>query len=139
MNGPNRGEKPLRHVAVVEKFLEVNKPLPCKYILQKEKQEKKVDTESLFRNIFVHGNVTSHFFLFSHIYNRLLSQGRDSPENHPGKGKARTPTTARSEEIEAAEHKNNNISIQIVSLYRNKVKWYSSQLFTKPFIKSRIF
>ena len=130
--GTKRGEKPLRHVAVVEKFLKVNDPLPCKYILQKEKQEKKVDTESLFRNIFqiqkffVHGNVTSHFFLFSHIHNRLLSQGRDSPENHPGKGKARTPTTARSEEIEAAEHKNNNISIQIVSLYRNKVKWYSS-------------
>ena len=99
---------------------------------RKKNKKKKVDTESLFRNIFqiqkffVHGNVTSHFFLFSHIHNRLLSQGRDSLENHPGKGKARTPTTARSEEIEAAEHKNNNISIQIVLLYRNKVKWYSS-------------
>ena len=99
---------------------------PANIYCRKKNKKKKVDTESLFRNIFVHGNVTSHFFLFSHIYNRLLSQGRDSPENHPGKGKARTPTTARSEEIEATEHKNNNISIQIVSLYRNKVKWYSS-------------
>ena len=64
----------------------------------------------------------SHFFLFGHIHNRLLSQGRDSPEDHPGKGKAETPTTARNEEIEAAYHKNDNINIQIVSLHRNKVK-----------------
>ena len=33
----------------------------------------------------------------------------------------REHTTARSEDTEAAEHKN-NISVQIVSLYRNKVK-----------------
>ena len=97
------------------------------YCRKKKKLAPSLCLEIFFRsrNVF-HGNVTSHFFLFGHIHNRLLSQGRDSPENHPGKGKARTPTTARSEEIEAAEHKNNNISIQIVSLYRNKVKWYSS-------------
>ena len=70
--------------------------------------------------------MTSHFLLFGHTHNRLLSQGRDSPENHPGKGKAGAPTTARNEEIEAAYHKNDNISIQIMSLYHNKVKCYFS-------------
>ena len=49
-------------------------------------------------------------YLATFIIVRLSSQGRDSPENHSGKGKAETSTIARTKDVEATEYKN-NISI----------------------------